>query len=177
MINKSNNNWNSIVGIVSELKSCDTNGEITASLAMAYICIDSLANLSRQSEDKQATRKDFIGWVDKYLKGHPSQPYQYRGIDVYAARCAMLHTYGSEASLHKKDSDILMYGYSDGGKHYYNPNIEKNLVIIGVRSLVDDIVNAVDLFLENCQKDELLRQRVEVRLSKILSYMPLPKGV
>lgn len=173
MSNEPDNNWRSIIGLVSELKSCDSNGIVTASVAMSFICIDTLANLSRPSGKKKVTRKDFKDWVDAHLKGHPDQPYQYRGKDVYAARCAMLHTYGSEALLHEEDPDTIKYGYHDGGKHNYDPTIEQSLVLIGTKSFVNDVVCVVESFLEECKNDESLRKRVEERLPKVLQVSPI----
>lgn len=74
---------------------------------------------------------------------------------MYAARCAFLHTYGSEAELHE-DSDVKMFGYHDGGEHKYNPDIDENLVLIGTKSFVNDVLLAVKTFLEKCKGDSLL---------------------
>lgn len=147
MAGTSGENWKSIGGIVSELKCCDECGITTASVAMAFICIDALANLSRPVNKKKVTRADFIEWVDTYLQGHPDQPYKYRGKDVYAARCALLHTYGSETESHEEDPDIVKFAYHDGGKHQYNPSIERGLVIIGTKSFgrnSGDIIRILD---------------------------------
>jgi hypothetical protein len=57
--------------------------------------------------------------VDAYLKGHEDQPYQYRGLDVYGARCALLHAFGSEGDYHQQCPDAKKFGYHDGGKHAY----------------------------------------------------------
>ena len=174
MTDNSGENWRSIIGLVSELKRCDECDIATASVAMAYICIDTLANLARPISKKRVTRVDFIEWVDMYLKAHPEQPYQYRGKDVYAARCAFLHTYGAEADLHEEDSDTKMFGYHNGGKHQYNQDINRGLVIIGTKSLINDVIIAVDSFLENCQHDVLLKNRVESRLTKVMQILPYP---
>jgi hypothetical protein len=141
---------------------------------MAYICIDAIANLGRPTDRQKVTRADFKKWVDTYLKAHPDQPYQYRGKDVYAARCAFLHTYGAEAELHDKDPDIIKFAYHNGGKHQYDPNVERNLVLIGTKSFTNDVVIAVDTFLEKCQSDEMLRMRVEPRLVKVLQVFRFP---
>ncbi|MBN2702008.1 MAG: hypothetical protein JXR29_11225, partial [Methylothermaceae bacterium] len=58
-----NNNWKVIAGLVAELKRCDECGVTTASIAMAYICIDALANLSRPIDKEKVTRSDFKDWV------------------------------------------------------------------------------------------------------------------
>lgn len=168
----SEGNWKSIIDLVSELKRCDKCGITTASLAMAYICIDTIATLARPTNKSKVTRADFKEFVDTYIKAHPDQPYQYRGKDVYAARCAFLHTYGSEAELHAEDSDTIKFAYHNGGKHQYNPSVQPSLVLIGTKSFINDVVIAVDLFLKQCQSDVTLRQRVESRLASVLQIMP-----
>jgi len=168
-----NDHWNLIVSLINELRNCNNNSMSIATLVMSFVSIDTLANLGRPANQEQATRKDFISWVDTYLKADSSQVYQYKGKDVYAARCAVLHTLGTEASLHKQDPNIKIYGYHDGGRHNYNPEIDKNLILIGIPSFVYDIQNAAISFLDNCEKDLLLKKRVEERLPKVLGYVPI----
>lgn len=164
----SGKNWQAIIDLISELKQCDKYNITTASIAMAYVCIDTLANLARPIEKEKTTRADFKQWVDEYLKAHPDQSYQYRGKDVYAARCAFLHTYGSEAELHEKDSDTIKFAYTDGGRHTYNPDIESGLVLIGTKSFINDVVYAVESFVKKCQSEPSLRDLVELRLNNVI---------
>ena len=166
--------WQAIEGLVSEMKRCDESGLITASVAMAFVCIDSLANLGRPEDKARVTRSDFKGWVDEHLKGHTDQPYQYRGMDVYAARCAFLHTYGSESELHQEEPSTIKFGYHDGGMHQYNPEIDPSFVIIGTRSFTNDVAQAVGSFLNKCRSDSFLRNRVEQRLDGFLKQFPYP---
>jgi hypothetical protein len=168
------NNWQSILGLVSELKKCDEQNITTASLAMSFICIDTLASLGRPADKNKVTRSDFKDWVDTYLVADQDQPYKYRGKDIYAARCAFLHTYGSKADLHDQDTDTIMFAYHDGGKHEYKPEIEKSLVLIGVKSFVNDVVIAVESFLKHCSDDLELRNRVQERLPHVLNTVPFP---
>ncbi len=170
---ESTENWKAIVGLVSEIKRCDEADINTAAVAMSFICIDLLASLGRPVDKDRVTRSDFKQWVDTYLQGHADQPYQYRGKDVYAARCAFLHTYGSTAELHTEDSDTIKYVYHDGGKHAYDPNENSNLVIIGMKSFINDVVHGVNAFISACKDDALLRSRVEVRLPSVLQFMPV----
>ncbi|MBF8250699.1 MAG: hypothetical protein HW382_327 [Deltaproteobacteria bacterium] len=174
MTTDTNKNWQAIIGLVSEMKRCDECGFTTASVAMAFICIDTLASLGRPQDKQKVTRPNFKEWVDTHLKAHPDQPYQYRGKDVYAARCAFLHTYGSEAELHKEDPDTIKFAYHNGGKHKYNPTIDQGLVLIGTKSFINDVVCAVESFLKTCQSEAPLRDRVEERLPGVLQTMPLP---
>ena len=161
--------------IVAEIKRCEDAGATMAAVAMAYICIDAMAFLAMPASKTSQTRDDFIAWVNAYLKGRPSQSYQYDSADVYAARCAVLHAFGSETEAHRRDPDIRMFGYHDGGLHAFNPQIKPNLVILGVASFLNDVVIAVETFLKTCEADPDLRTRVEVRLPKVLQSMPFPR--
>ena len=98
-------------------------------LVLSFICMDTVAYLSRLAGPATHTRAEFIAWVDKYLRGHPEHQYQYRGLDVYAARCAVLHTYGSEAALHRSDPSIKLFGYHGGGRHMRDPNQNSRLAV------------------------------------------------
>lgn len=166
-------NWGALTALVSELKRCHDGGITTASIAMAYICIDAFANLSRPKNKKEVTRADFIKWVDIYLHADSDQLYQYRGKDVYAARCAFVHTYGSEASLHTKDKSTIMFCYHDGSDHYYQPDENRRLVLIGTKSLIPDVIRAVRDFILKCKQDALLRGLVEPRLENVLGHLPV----
>jgi hypothetical protein len=169
------NAWRGVTTLINEIKTCEEAGAIASAIAMAYICIDVMALLSLPENRNTQTRQDFIDWIDTYLKGHPEQPYQYRGIDVYGARCAMMHAFGSEADFHAKNPDAIKFGYHDGGKHAYDPKVDKSLVIIGTASFLNDVVRGVQSFLDACQVDAEFRARAEARLPHVLATMPLSK--
>jgi hypothetical protein len=168
-------NWQALVHMVDEIKRCDENNITTASMAMSYICIDALANLSRPIEKPKVTRKDFIDWVNIYLTAHPDQPYKYRGKDVYAARCALLHKFSAEAELHESDPDTIKFAYHDGGKHYFDPKVDSRLVLIGAKSFTNDLVIGVGKFMDACGADPDLMRLVESRLDKVFNKVPVPR--
>lgn len=165
--------WNGVKALVAEIKRCEQAGATTAAVAMAYVCIDTIAFLSLPADREIQGKTDFIAWVDAYLKGHQDQPYQYRGLDMYGARCALLHAFGSEADFHEKNPDAKKYGYHDGGKHAYDPAVDDHLVIIGTASMINDVLHAITAFMGACKADPDLRQRVEGRLPKILATFPI----
>ncbi len=78
--------WQSITGMIHEVKRVEAAGATTATVIMVYVCIDALAALALPRGREVQGKADFIAWVDRYLKAHPDQPYQYRGVDVYGAR-------------------------------------------------------------------------------------------
>jgi len=122
--------WQSVSSLVAEIKRCEAAGATTAAVAMAFLALPA-------EKDKQG-RTDFIAWVDIYLKGHEERLYPYRGIDVYGARCALLHAFGPEAGYHRQYPDAKKFGYPDGGKHADDPAQDKPLVIIGTAFVLND---------------------------------------
>lgn len=160
--------WKAVVGLIDEVELCKAKGATTAAMAMTYICIDTMAFLSLPADKRKQGRDDFIAWVDTHLKAHPDQPYQYRGLDVYGARCSLLHAFSSETSYHDQHPDAKRFAYHDGGKHAYDPAQDELLVIIGTESFINDVVCAVGDFMEVCKTDPDLRGRVEARLPRVL---------
>ena len=165
--------WNPILGLIKEIRKCESVRAHLGGLSLCFVCIDTMAYLGMPANQAEQTRDDFIAWADSYLRGHPDQPYKYRGLDVYAARCAVLHAFGAESRLHRENQNITMFGYSNGGLHLYNPGINPRLVIIGLASFINDVVIAVEGFMEACKDDADLRGRVEQRLTSVLSNFAL----
>ncbi len=165
--------WDAIKGLVDEIKTCEKAGATTSAVAMAFVCMDTMAYLALPADREKQGRADFIAWVNSYLKAHEDQPYQYRGLDVYGARCSMLHAFGSDSDFHETNGDAKKFGYHDGGKHAHDPVVDERLVIIGTASFINDVVHAVGVFLEACMEDADLRARVERRLSKVLATFPV----
>lgn len=162
----------SIVGLIREIKMCQAHGLLSSAIAMSFVLIDTLSFLSMEQSKTKQDNKDFISWVDTYLKADPKQSYQYDGKDVYGARCAMLHSYGSEADYHAKNPGVMVYGYHDADLHFYDPHVDPLLVLISTTSFINDVVIAAGRFVEDCKNDQNLRSRVEARISKVLRNFP-----
>jgi hypothetical protein len=165
--------WSGIQGLLDELKKCEEAELNTAGLALAFICLDTMAYLAMAEDRPEQTKRDFLAFVEAYLRADPRQPYQYVPMEVYAARCAVLHRYGSAANAHRRDGSLRQFAYTDGGMHMVDPEAP-NLVLIGLRSFFSDVAQAVGRFLEVCQADPEVCARAERRLSGVLRTRPIP---
>jgi hypothetical protein len=87
----------------------------------------------------------------------------------------VLHTFGAEAELHRRNPDIRKFAYSDGGLHYSNPQVSPDLVIVGVVSFLNDVILGVEKFMRACESDSNLRELVQTRLPKVFRTMPFPQ--
>jgi len=60
-------------------------------LIMLYSGIDIMAWLNRPAANPDVKEADFIDWVNTYLIPH--YPRMIRAVDIYGARCSVLHSY------------------------------------------------------------------------------------
>lgn len=164
---------NGVFDLLNEIIRCQKADATVAAIAMIYVFVDTMAFLSMPTGQTTQTRKDFISWVDNYLKANPAQPYQYRGLDVYAARCSLLHAFSAEAEAHRKDPSIHRYSYTDNGPHAYDPKEPTGLVIISVALLIHDLCTATELFFGDWSRDQALRTRVANRLPALYNTFPI----
>ena len=91
----------------------------------------------------------------------------------------MLHTFSSEADIHLRDEDTMVFGYHDGGRHAVDAKIHSNLVMVGIASLVDDFIGAVVSFLSDLEvrtADPSEKLVIETRLAKTLGIVPFNSG-
>jgi len=162
-----------IINLIAEIKKCEEAGANTAAFIMCFVCMDTMAFLGMPEDRDRNTREDFIQWVDEYLKAYLDQPYQYRGKDVYAARCSVLHSFSAEGAGHRDDPTLIKFVYSTGGVHGFNPDIDDSLVVIGTASFINDVVCAVEAFLKVAQENSDLRARISSRLDKLFIATPV----
>lgn len=122
--------WDAIKGLVAEIQTCEKAGATTSAVAMAFVCMDAMTSLSLPADRETQGRADFVAWVDKHLKGHADQPYQYRGIDVYGARCVLLHASGpSQSSTRgtrtRRSSDTTTVASTPTGTHCRSTSVRR----------------------------------------------------
>jgi hypothetical protein len=165
-----------IVELARIIRDCEKAGLTQAALAMAYVAMDAMAYLALPDGRDRQEGADYVAWVDRYLKGHPDQAYQYRGTDVYGARCAYLHNFSSQATFHERNPDTKYFAYTDGGRHLLDPAAHDRLVLIGAASFLNDVVCALDAFLGDCANDADLRRRVEQRSPHLLVGRPIKRS-
>src|SRR5215472_16476028 len=68
-------------------------------LVLLYSAIDTLAFLDAPAEYKQSDRGLFIAWCDKYIVPLFREGDLPKGIDLYGARCGLLHISSAASDL------------------------------------------------------------------------------
>lgn len=165
-----NMGYQPIIDILQEIKKAFAADALMASLAMIFVGIDAMAWLSLPKDRNSVKGDDFCNWVDTYFKSDPEESYQYAGIDLYAARCAMLHTYGSLSNLHVRSSPPKTFGYLDNGSHQTDGSQN---VLISIGLLIEDFRMALEIFLSAVLKDADLKARIDKRIPALVTMWPV----
>lgn len=148
---------------MGEIIKVRDSGAISATVIMTYVAIDTMAFLSMPLNQTKNGKKEFISWVNKYMKTDEMQSYQYIGKDMYAARCGKLHSY-SAFSDYANNNGCKLYGYTGETEHLYNPKESERLVLISVPRLVNDFITGLKNFFQDALKDKTLQQNIDSRI-------------
>lgn len=92
------------------ISKCFDTRLILPGLILLYSAIDIMASLDRPENKPDVTRDDFITWVDEFVL--TGKPFSCEGIDLYAARCGLLHSYLPESKLTREGkARIISYSW------------------------------------------------------------------
>jgi hypothetical protein len=160
-------------GMLKELEAIFKAGALSSAVIVTFSFMDAMAWLALEKGREQVKAVDFEQWVDAYLKTDEPAEYQYTGLDVYQARCAISHTYSAQYDRKNKKSPKT-FSYWDGGLQRFNPDIDPNLVIISVPLLVADFMGSIISFFDAALKDRELKERIDSRVTKMFRIRASP---
>ena len=148
-----------------------------SAVILIYSGIDTMAYLSMPDGREDVKGPDFIKWADGYIS-FPCKE-QVTGLELYGARCGMVHTY-SIASRLSRQGKCRQIGYVDQSvpEVSYNPAISTDLVIVSISALAEAFFAGVDKFLVNSFADKDKAKTIEKRLQKLVHLLPIenPSG-
>lgn len=159
-------------GIMKGIAVAIDNNCYGSAVILIYAGIDAMAFLTLPEAQEDVTRKEFIEWVDKYI--HFNGEEQLSGIELYAARCGMLHNYSAFSRLTRK-GNLRIIGYVDeAGIEVMTDKDVPNLAIVSIKALARAFSRGVQRYVNdlhgNPQAINLVRQRV----SSLVQVTDLP---
>jgi hypothetical protein len=113
------------------------------------------ASLCRPDANDDVTRNDFVIWAEKVMDCR--RRLGVKGLDLYAARCGVVHTYTPDSKLHRKGhAKRIMYSWGTKEPHDAN-SLVRGLglteVFIKVEVLFDTFLYGVERFSDDVLKD------------------------
>jgi hypothetical protein len=141
-------------------KGCDR-----AALILLYASIDILG--AATTAGGEATRDSFLAWVDTYMA--PSGSLGCSSLEVYSARCGMLHALSSESRL-TAGGAAREFAYVGGG---VDPSAVEGtkkgrpVVVLHFGDLWASFHSAVEKFVGDIETDAATAARVRNNLTKV----------
>jgi hypothetical protein len=173
--------WNSIKSDMHAVAVLTKNGCDTHALVLVFSSIDKMAWLTRKNTDH--TRSAFIRWVDHYFL--PAGSISLDAIDLYAARCGLLHTGSAESKLFS-DGKAKQIFYTVGPRrplgeilaevHAKLPKLgltPDDVVIVQCIELLEQWMAAMERFTDAIQADSSLEALTKERAELQLAVFPV----
>jgi hypothetical protein len=161
-------------GIKRSIRVTFENECFAATVILIYSGIDTMAYLNMPENQEDVQKKDFIDWVERYLKFRCKE--QLSGNDVYGARCGMLHSYSVVSKLSREGKcRRISYGNKMKPEIIYNPKVSKQDVVVSIEGLVESFLDGVDKFLIDLFANKKKAKIAENRLQTLVHTLPYKK--
>jgi hypothetical protein len=91
---------------LNAIEDCLERRRIIACLCLIYSAIDVIASLERRPNE--STKAAFVRWVSENMS--KARPLPCTPLELYAARCGILHTFAADSDLSRHISRICCIG-------------------------------------------------------------------
>lgn len=151
-------------------RRCIELGQIIPALVLMYSQIDALAWACAEHRGRSQVRANFLTWTETWLMPHlrPLIP-TLNPIDIYAARCGVLHTLTSDSDLsvagHAKDLGYARGTADAAGVNLKvateRPDVAARFVMVQLEWLHEAVSKALASLQRAAVADEALRELIE----------------
>ena len=138
-----------------------------ATLILIYAAIDIVASIESKSG---SNKPSFIRWADSYLI--PAMPLACTALELYAARCGILHTMTAESDLSRSgQARAIYYGWGDANSDDLNSAIaasgnKDKIVVLNVEQLRDAFLVAIVNWADEVRRDSARLKQVNAQSAK-----------
>ena len=161
-------------GIRRDIEVALTNNCLRAAVILIYAGIDTMAYLGMPEGQEDVERQDFVRWVERFL--HIDDNKSVTGLDLYGARCAMLHSYGVVSKL-SRDGKCKNIGYMVANRAVvHNPKVHPDLALLSVHHLADAFFKGIDEYLVYIFADKKRGEIADKRFQGLVHQFDYPKG-
>jgi hypothetical protein len=147
--------------LLDAIEDCLAKHRLVPCLTLLYSGIDVVASLERGPAEK--TKAAFVRWVDENLL--KAQPLPCTALELYAARCGVVHTFTAESDLSRKGSARRVI-YAWGSAKTEDLAAAASLlgrtdVPVHIRELIDGFRAGLANYLEEVARSPERQQRLE----------------
>ncbi len=140
---------NNLDNIIKSIELCLNAKLKIPSLILLYSGIDIIAWLNRPNSKEYSSKKYFINWADNYLLANPN--IKCKAIDLYAARCAIIHSYSFSSRLSEEGkAKEIYYAWGKANVKSLQNDIDsrskKNAIAIHINDFLEAFKEGVEKF-------------------------------
>jgi len=161
--------YKNLMKLVAGIETCIEKKLTIPALVLIYSAIDTAGWLD--SEKAFATRRSFINWTENYLL--LAKPLECKAIDLYAARCGLLHTLTPDSQL-SGDGKARRISYAWGpAKAQDIPRLfdlpNNNETYVHVEELYEALRLGLLAFTDDMETDSVRSSRVLTKAKQFFS--------
>jgi len=158
-------------GIRCDIEIVVSQGAYRAALILIFSGIDTMAHINRPPDKQFNDSNDFKNWVDRYFHVHGQT--RVTPDEWWAARNAVIHTYGVSSKLHER-SDVRMIGYLVNSKpsvQYFEDRAPMH-IFVDILAMKESFFRGIENFLMEGFSDPDKKELLEERINKLLLTFP-----
>jgi hypothetical protein len=148
-------------GICGDIRFALKHGRNRAALILIFAGIDAMASLEKNSGKNNDVGERFANWVNEYMQ---FSEWPGAGLELYGARCGILHTYGPISNLFEKGK-VRLIGYTTGGGRDVMQSAE--LVLVSVEGLAFQFFSGIARYLEALVSAPTKRAKAAPRIQQM----------
>ena len=147
-------------GICGDIRFALKHGRNRAALILIFAGIDAMASLEK-NDGINDVKVRFANWVNEYMQ---FSDWPKAGLELYGARCGILHTYGPISDLLEK-GQVRPIGYTSGGGKDVMQSAE--LVLVSVEGLAFQFFRGIARYLEALVSEPNKRAKAAPRIQQM----------
>jgi hypothetical protein len=123
-----------------------------SAVTLILSAIDAMAYLAMPESQKDVTKSDFVKWAEEYIR-FPGRN-QLTGLDLYGARCAMLHSFGAQSKMSREGQcRVILWMDQAVPPILFRPDVAPEHAMVSILALKDALFAGMDRFLINLYRD------------------------
>jgi hypothetical protein len=156
---------------LAAIRVCLDSSFADAALALLYSAIDTLAFLGAPASTQCSTKPDFIAWCDRYIVPSLGATGGTTGIDLYGARCGVLHTSSAASALGQQGKAREVW-YQFEGRIGVNmmANTPQPALLLDMEILVSTFSKGSRAFLADLEGDQPRLATAQQRAQQFFSW-------
>lgn len=164
--------------IIQASNLCLKNKFPSAAVSLIYIALDTAASLDH-SLRKERPGARFVKWADKCILRNGSL--RCSALDLYAARCGLLHTYSPRSNLSSKGRvREIWYTFDDHEADMLRKAASKldlkQVIVVSLDSLTVAVAKGVTAFISDLERDQVLAHWAKSKAKETFQFIESVNG-